>query len=181
MKKFWTYIKHQKTDHQGISSLKQDGKLITDPIPKANVINDQFKSVFSNAEKITEREYESNCKLSMKSNYQTLPDIIVTCEGIAKPLNLNPSKAAGLHENKPRVLKELATEIVPILTLIFQISIESGVMPSEWKTVVVALAYKKGTKYNPENYRPISLTCMCCKLLELIVVSNVMSHAVKIK
>ena len=54
-------------------------------------------------------------------------------------------------------------------------------MPSEWKTVVVALAYKKGTKYNPENYRPISLTCMCCKLLELIVVSNVMSHAVKIK
>jgi hypothetical protein len=34
-----------ETDHQGISSLKQDGKLITDPIPKANVMNDQFKSV----------------------------------------------------------------------------------------------------------------------------------------
>ena len=46
MKKFWTYIKHKKIDHQGISSLKQDDKLITDPIPKANVMNDQFKSVF---------------------------------------------------------------------------------------------------------------------------------------
>jgi hypothetical protein len=47
MKKFWTYIKHShKTDHQGISSLKQDGKLITDPIPKANVRNDQFNLHF---------------------------------------------------------------------------------------------------------------------------------------
>jgi hypothetical protein len=56
--------------HQGISSLKPDGKLITDPILKANVMNDHFKSVFSNAEKITESEFKSNCKLSIKlSNY----------------------------------------------------------------------------------------------------------------
>jgi hypothetical protein len=95
MKKFWTYIKQHKTDHQGISTLKQDGKLITDPIPKANVMNDHLKSVFSNAEKITESEFKSNCKLSIKSNYQTMPDITVTCEGIAKLLNLNPNKAAG--------------------------------------------------------------------------------------
>jgi hypothetical protein len=53
METFWTYIKQQKTDHQGISSLKQDGKLIIDRIPKANVMNDQLKFVFSNAEKIT--------------------------------------------------------------------------------------------------------------------------------
>ena len=68
----------KKTDHQGTSSLKQDGNLITDPIPKANGMNDQFKSVFSNIEKITESEFESNCKLSIKSNYQTMPDITIT-------------------------------------------------------------------------------------------------------
>ena len=95
MKKFWTYIKQHKTDHQGISTLKQDGKLITDPIPKANVMNDHLKSVFSNAEKITESEFKSNCKLSIKSNYKTMPDITVTCESIAKLLNLNPNKGAG--------------------------------------------------------------------------------------
>jgi hypothetical protein len=94
IKKFWTYIKHKTTDHQGIS-LKQDGKLITDPIPMANVMNDRLKFVFSNAEKITESEFKSNCKLFIKSNYQTMPDITVTCEGIAKLLNLNPNKAAG--------------------------------------------------------------------------------------
>jgi hypothetical protein len=37
---------------------------------------------------------------------------------------LNPNKAAGPDEIKPGVLKELATEIAPILTLIFQISLE---------------------------------------------------------
>ena len=180
MKKCWTYIKHQKTDHQGISSLKQDDKLITDPIPKANVMNGQFKSVFSNIDKITGKKFESNCKLSIKSNYQTMSDITVTCEGIAKLLlNLNPNKEAGPDEIKPRVLKELATEIAPILTIIFQISLESGVVPSDWKTAHVAPVYKKGPKYNPENYRPISLTCICCKLLEHIVVSNIMSHADK--
>jgi hypothetical protein len=47
-------------------------------------MNDQLKFVFSNAEKITESEFKSNCKLSMKSNYQAMPDITVTCEGIAK-------------------------------------------------------------------------------------------------
>ena len=36
--------------------------------------------------------------------------------------------------------------------------------------------YKKGDKHDPLNYRPISLTCICCKLLEHIISSNVMSH-----
>jgi hypothetical protein len=50
------------------------------------------------------------CKLSIKSKYQTMPDITITCEGIAKILlNLNPNKEAGPDEIKPRVLKDLAT------------------------------------------------------------------------
>jgi hypothetical protein len=89
----------------------------------------------------------------MNSNYQTMPDITITCEGtcIAKLLlNLNPNKAAGPDEIKPRVLKEL-------VILIFQISIESAVVSSDWKAVHVPHVYKKGPKNNPENYRPISL------------------------
>ena len=36
--------------------------------------------------------------------------------------------------------------------------------------------YKKGEHYNPVNYRPISLTCVSCKLMEHILVSNIMDH-----
>jgi hypothetical protein len=89
-------FKNNQRTNQGISSLQQDGKLITYPIPKVNIVNVQSKSVFSNIDKTTESEFESNCKLSIKSKYQTMPDITVTCEGIAKLLlNLNPNKAAG--------------------------------------------------------------------------------------
>ena len=49
-------------------------------------------------------------------------DITITCEGIAKLLNLNPNKAAGPDEIKHRVLKELATEIAPILTTLYNLS-----------------------------------------------------------
>ena len=47
MKKFWTYIKHRKTDFKGITEIKHDGKLLTDPLQKANALNNQFHSVFT--------------------------------------------------------------------------------------------------------------------------------------
>ena len=36
--------------------------------------------------------------------------------------------------------------------------------------------YKKGSRTNPSNYRPKSLTCICCKLLEHIISSTISSH-----
>jgi hypothetical protein len=41
------------------------------------------------------------------------------------------------------------------------------------------LVCKKGLKYAAENYRPISLTSVCCKILEHIIARNIMQHAEK--
>ena len=71
----------------------------------------------------------------------------------------------------PKILKELHHEIAYILTLIFNLSLEGGVVPIDWRT-----AYKKGSKSKANNYRPISLTCIASRLLEHILVSNIMSH-----
>jgi hypothetical protein len=65
-----------------------------------------------------------------------LMDIVFTENGITKLLaNQNPHKAAGPDNIMPRVLKELAIEISPILTLIFSKSYQSGEVPSIWRTV----------------------------------------------
>ena len=177
MKKFWSYIKSKKTDYNGISSLKQDGKLITEPKQKANTLNTQFQSVFSEPSTISSSTFTNENYMS-DTEYPTMPDLEITSQGIAKLLlNLDPSKAAGPDELKPRLLKELALEISPILCLIYQKSLDTGEVPTDWRTAHVSPIYKKGSKYNPENYRPISLTCICCKILEHVVVSAIMTHA----
>jgi hypothetical protein len=50
-------------------------------------------------------------------------------------------------------------------------------VPSDWRNDNVSPVFKKGEKYKAENYRPISLTCICCKLLEHIITSHIMKHA----
>jgi hypothetical protein len=75
------------------------------------------------------------------------------------------------------LLKELSVELAPILTILFNKSVTTGIVPSDWRTAHVSPVYEKGQKYNSENYRPISLTCICCKLLEHLFVKHIMSHA----
>ena len=60
--------------------------------------------------------------------------------------------------------------------MIFQRSLEFGKTPSDWKHAIVCLIYKKGPRHLPSNYRPVSLTCILCKLMEHIIVSNAMKH-----
>ena len=55
-------------------------------------------------------------------------------------------------------------------------SLETGEIPDDWRTANVFPIFKKGEKYNPANYRPVSLTCICLKLMEHILVSNIMTH-----
>ena len=86
------------------------------------------------------------------------------------------SKSLGPDELHPRVLKELATELGPIFAHLFQQSIDSGDIPKEWTLANISPLFKKGDRSLACNYRPVSLTCVPCKLLEHIVCSNIMAH-----
>ena len=77
-----------------------------------------------------------------------------------------------------RFIKEVADEIAPALTLLFNASLCQGLITNAWKEALINPIYKPGKRDrgNAENYRPISLTSVTCKILEHIVHSNVMSH-----
>ena len=109
--------------------------------------------------------------------YETAPDINIT-EGVRKLLTgLNPHKAAGPDSITPRVLKELADEIAPIVQLIYKRWYDTEEVPSSWRTAYVCSVFKKGKTFDPINYRPVSLTCICCKIMEHIVTSQIMGHS----
>ena len=55
-------------------------------------------------------------------------------------------------------------------------SINQGKLPNIWKDANVSPVFKKGDKSEPSNYRPISLTCILCKVLEHIVASSLSEH-----
>ena len=72
-------------------------------------------------------------------------DIVVSKEGVTKlSKGLNPSKALGPNELHPRVLKELATELGPVFTHLFQQLIDTGYIPKEWSLANICPLFKKG-------------------------------------
>ena len=77
----------------------------------------------------------------------------------------------------PRVVKELLAEIVNPFYLIFKISLKTEKVPSAWKLGSISAIYKnKGSKNSVENYRPISLSSIACKILESIIRDSLMKY-----
>ena len=178
LKKLWTYMKHQRSSSAGIPSIKVQGRLITDPKLKVETLNSQFNKAFSEGNDYTAEEFARKCSMpDDREDHLPMEDITLSVEGVEKILDgLNPAKAAGPDGIPPRVLRELSREIAPILMTIYRSSLNTGVVPSDWRQALVSPVFKKGVHYNPINYRPISLTSIPCKVLEHILTSATMTH-----
>ena len=74
------------------------------------------------------------------------------------------------------MLKTCASQIAPALTAIFQRSVDSGKLPSDWLNANISPVHKKGDVHLPENYRPVSLTCVSCKILEHIICKHILDN-----
>ena len=170
-KKFWSYIKSRKQEMSGVPPLKnKEGYLKSDSKAKAEILNDQFKSVFT-------KEDMNNKPNKGQSPYTPMQNIKVTAKGIEKLLcNLKTNKATGPDQVPAFILKTAAKEIAPALAQLFQHSLDTGEIPMDWKNAWVVPIFKKGEKHQASNYRPVSLTSITCKVLEHIVHSNVMGH-----
>lgn len=169
-KRFWSYIKRLNQEHPGVADFEVGGNVISDGRLKSEILNNQFSSVFTkeNLENIPEVGCDPK---------PSLGPLIISTFGVFKQLSsLNPNKACGPDEIPPWFLKKYASQIAPMLTDIFQDSINSGVVPHRWKQANVSAVFKKGKKSDPSNYRPISLTCVASKILEHIIHSFIMKH-----
>ena len=80
--------------------------------------------------------------------------------------SLNQNKGYGIDEIHPRLLKISANTIVKPLTYIFNCSIKSGEIPTDFKVAKIIPIQKSGTKTDPANYRPISVLSTVSKIFE---------------
>ena len=106
-----------------------------------------------------------------------MSDISISLNGINKLLSkLRPDKAARPDKIRPNVLKEFRNNLSPTIYLLFEKSLATGQIPSDWTKANVSLIFKKGDKCDPANYRPISLTCILCKVMKHVIASNLTKH-----
>ena len=133
-------------------------------------INKQFQSAFT-------RETDSEIPSKGTSPFTPMGEITVDPKGVLKLLNgLKVHKAHGPDGLSASVLKECNSEIAPILAYIYNESLAQGTVPDDWRQANAVPVYKKCEKYDAANYRPVSLTCIYCKTLEHIKVSNINKH-----
>ena len=103
--------------------------------------------------------------------------ITVTKEGVKKLMcDLKSGKAPGPDGLRKVDLCLAIEEVSSILTIIFQYSLDIGKLPMEWKRANVVPIYKSGSKISAANYRPVSLTCICCKMFEHIFLHSMSSR-----
>ncbi|BHF57719.1 hypothetical protein SprV_0100066400 [Sparganum proliferum] len=106
----------------------------------------------------------------------TIMETIQFTEGMVLTELLRPreSKSPGPDENPAKILKELTDELVKPLSMFFHTSFETGYLPANWKSAWITPLYRGGSRVSANNYRPVSLTCICCKIMEKIMKQQLM-------
>lgn len=155
-KRFWSFFRAKTKTKNVPGVIKSDTGDISDPVSKANVFNDFFYSVF-NAKSSTftyaNRDDVNNVYIS--------PNHVLV---VMSKLDVN--KAVGIDGISPYFLKQCRHILSNSLCIIFNKSLQTGVVPSAWKCANVTPVYKKGDRQLVENYRPISLLSVVSKVME---------------
>jgi len=96
---------------------------------------------------------------------------------IVKQLLKQKNKMSSGPDNLPPIFyKKLAYALAKPLTTMFNYLVQNGSIPSLWKHANVIPIFKKGKSSAVENYRPISLTCVACKIFESTVRKAMTEH-----
>ena len=106
---------------------------------KVEISNNQFFSVFT--------EEDISYIPQVSNSFPTMPNISFNVEGIYNLLNgLHINKSPGPDEIPSRILKYCATEISPVLQIIFTQSMLSGVLPNDWLSANITPVFNKEIK-----------------------------------
>ena len=137
---------------------------------KADAFNNFFLSHSnidtSNAQLPPEENFEAKL-VSVKASEQEVLDLL---------MSLDTSKATGPDGIGPKLLHEAGPSIVPSLTRLINLCLDSAQVPQMWKHANVMPLFKKGDASELNNYRPVSLLPCTSKILERIVFKNVYNY-----
>jgi hypothetical protein len=161
---FYRYLSQKfSAPDSGIDRLMTpDNICVDDDLAKAELLADQFSSVF--------KSDDGELPNFPSRTSATLDKFHVDPAELCCLLAQLPAKYGDVPDGLPAgILRSIAPVITYPLSLIMQRSVHTGSVPRIWKSARVSPLFKSGDKTLPINYRPISLTSHCGKILEKLV------------
>ena len=178
-KSLYAYVRTKKKVRDKVGPLENNsGNIISDGFQMTEVLNEYFSSVFTTEDisslPVPFTKFEGN-----KSEH--LGQLFVTSEMIAKKIKrMKDNKSPGIYGIPPKLLKEIVEQISIPLEIFFNLSLEEGIVPLEWKEANITPLFQKGSRNKPDNYTPVSLTSVVCKLLlETLIRDHMVEFLVK--
>ena len=175
-KYFFTYSASKSKLKFGIGPFMKDGEIVNNPKKKADILKDQFESVFSTSpvNDLSTASYPTRADLT------TLQEFNITEEDISNQIKKLRKNAAAGPDNIPAILlKNCGEAIASPICKLWKKSLEEGSIPEILKTGIITPIFKGGDRTMPQNYRPVSLTSHVIKVFENLVREKIETHLIK--
>ena len=174
-KAFWRYTNSRLKTKPLVGDLRcHTGELVCTDKEKADTLNAAFAGVFT-------REDLANMP-TLTVTAHAVPEIAnieITPERVQGKLRaLNPCSAPGPDGIHAHILHNASQTLSMPLALLYRRSLDTGLVPQDWKLGRVVPIFKKGDKKDPNNYRPVSLTAVTCKVLESLIRDQLLQHLI---
>ena len=171
-RQFYAYVKQRTKYRPSIGPLKdRSGRVVQEERAMVDLFNEFFSSVFT-------REDVSIIPEPQQQNQRDmLSDVKITTKKVKEKIRkLRKGAAAGPDKIGSKLLHELIEEVSSPLATDMRKTLEDGAVPEDWRMANVKPIYKKGAKHSPGNYHPVSLTSVCCKMMESILKDDIVEH-----
>jgi hypothetical protein len=166
-KRFWGLASTKSGDKGSLpNEMEYNGAKSNDAEVIAGYLNQHFHNSFNT------NEYTAPGGDTFVNN--NLSNILFSPIEVKEIMNkLNANKAYNVGGIPTKIFKECASVLCSSLSLLFNLSLRVGKIPTAWKQADVIPIYKKGAKTLVNNYRPISLLCIASKILERCIYNHI--------
>lgn len=168
---FYKYVNKKLKRSSGIGSHRQKRFSVLNNHEKATLLNKYFASVCC----VDDNQIpQFNRRVAQ---HVKIDGVHFTPEAVFKTMSkLKPKKSSGPDGIPTVALKNLRSPLCGPLSMIFNSLMSTGNIPTEWTSAIVTPLYKKDDASQCENYRPVSLTCSICKIMEKLIVDDLSSY-----
>ena len=177
-KYFYTFAKRRQESKGSVGPFvdQQTGAINPDPLHTAEIMRNQYESVFS-VPKTQSIVSDPGSFYSSTSSDSSLADIVFTREDIETACNELSSRSSAGGDGVPAtLLKSCKTSLSLPLLLLWRKSFDKGSIPASLLQAVICPLHKGGSRSIPKNFRPVALTSHIIKVFERVVRKFLVSY-----